>query len=39
MVTSSLKPTGSSISEYALGYTQSEHYRLIRQAARVAPVT
>jgi ubiquinone/menaquinone biosynthesis C-methylase UbiE len=26
-------------SEYALGYTNSEHDRLIRQAARIAPIT
>jgi ubiquinone/menaquinone biosynthesis C-methylase UbiE len=25
--------------EYALGYTNAEHERLIRQAARIAPIT
>jgi len=31
--------TGSSVSDYALGYTKAEHERLIRQAARIAPIT
>jgi SAM-dependent methyltransferase len=30
---------GDSNSDYALGYTNAEHERLIRQAARIAPVT
>jgi ubiquinone/menaquinone biosynthesis C-methylase UbiE len=39
MVTTSIKPTESSPPSYALGYTNAEHERLIRQAARIAPVT
>jgi ubiquinone/menaquinone biosynthesis C-methylase UbiE len=36
--TASVMESGS-ISQYALGYTDAEHDRLIRQAARIAPVT
>src|SRR5438067_6157716 len=39
MITTSTKPPGSSPTSYVLGYTNSEHERLIRQAARIAPVT
>ena len=39
MATTSANPTGSPTSGYALGYTNAEHDRLIRQAARIAPVT
>src|SRR5438876_8191642 len=39
MITNSTKPPGSSPTSYVLGYTNSEHERLIRQAARIAPVT
>ena len=39
MVTISSKPTSSSIRFYALGYTNAEHERLMRQAALIAPVT
>jgi ubiquinone/menaquinone biosynthesis C-methylase UbiE len=39
MVTTSIKPTESSSASYALGYTNAEHERLIRQAARIAPLT
>lgn len=39
MVASSIKPAGSSTSDYALGYTHGEQDRLMRQAARLAPVT
>jgi 2-polyprenyl-3-methyl-5-hydroxy-6-metoxy-1,4-benzoquinol methylase len=31
--------TSRSISDYALGYTNAEHERLIRQAMRIAPIT
>jgi hypothetical protein len=31
--------TANSSHDYALGYTNSEHERLIRQAARIAPYT
>ena len=31
--------TSKSISDYAMGYTQAEHDRLIRQSARIAPIT
>jgi ubiquinone/menaquinone biosynthesis C-methylase UbiE len=31
--------TSRSISDYALGYTNAEHERLIRQAVRIAPIT
>jgi ubiquinone/menaquinone biosynthesis C-methylase UbiE len=37
MATTSERKTG--ISGYALGYTNTEHDRLIRQAARIAPMT
>ena len=39
MSTSSVNTAGSSMSEYALGYTNAEHERLIRQAERIGPVT
>jgi SAM-dependent methyltransferase len=39
MITTSTKPPGSSPTPYVLGYTNSEHERLIQQAARIAPVT
>src|SRR5438067_3864384 len=39
MITTSTKPPGSSPTSYVLGYTNSEHERLIRQAARIAPYT
>lgn len=39
MVASANVTPSNSNSEYALGYTNSEHDRLIRQAARLAPVT
>jgi ubiquinone/menaquinone biosynthesis C-methylase UbiE len=39
MVTSANMTTTNTTSEYALGYTNSEHDRLIRQAARIAPIT
>jgi ubiquinone/menaquinone biosynthesis C-methylase UbiE len=39
MITTSNVTTTSSTSEYALGYTNAEHDRLIRQAARIAPTT
>ena len=35
----STKPTGSHPISYALGYSDSEHERLIRQAAIIAPIT
>src|ERR1700730_9679676 len=37
--TSANGTTTNSRSDYALGYTNSEHERLIRQAARIAPYT
>jgi ubiquinone/menaquinone biosynthesis C-methylase UbiE len=39
MVTFADMTTTNPCSEYALGYTNSEHDRLIRQAARIAPIT
>jgi hypothetical protein len=33
------KVIGCSASEYALGYSDAEHERLIRQAALIAPIT
>src|SRR5712692_549772 len=39
MVTSANMTTSNSTFDYALGYTIAEHERLIRQAARVAPIT
>src|SRR5438876_12397353 len=39
MITTSTKPPGSSPTSYVLGYTNSEHERLIQQAARLAPLT
>ncbi|HZD08457.1 MAG TPA: hypothetical protein VE176_09415, partial [Candidatus Limnocylindrales bacterium] len=39
MITTSIKPTSSCSASYALGYTNAEHERLIRQAARLAPFT
>jgi SAM-dependent methyltransferase len=36
---SPIKPTSSSPASYALGYTDAEHERLIRQAALIAPIT
>src|SRR6266496_3320353 len=38
-ITSAKETTTKSDSDYALGYTNSEHERLIRQAARIAPYT
>ena len=38
MVTTT-KRSGSSPASYALGYTNAEHERLIRQAAKLAPIT
>src|SRR6266568_1316216 len=38
-ITSAKETTTNSDSDYALGYTNSEHERLIRQAARIAPYT
>src|SRR5215831_6012752 len=35
----SIKPTSSRSASYALGYTDSENERLIRQAAIIAPIT
>jgi len=35
----SIKPTSSPPASYALGYTNAEHERLIRQATRIAPIT
>jgi ubiquinone/menaquinone biosynthesis C-methylase UbiE len=39
MVTTSNLTASGAASDYALGYTNAEHDRLIRQAARIAPVT
>jgi ubiquinone/menaquinone biosynthesis C-methylase UbiE len=39
MTTSANTTTDRSTSNYALGYTNLEHDRLIRQAARIAPIT
>src|SRR6266699_5009004 len=39
MAASPINTAGSSTSEYALGYTNAEHERLIRQAERIAPIT
>jgi SAM-dependent methyltransferase len=39
MTTSSIKPTSSPSASYALGYTDAEHERLIRQAGLIAPIT
>src|SRR6201997_275070 len=39
MQTTSTKSTASSPISYALGYTDTEHERLIRQAALIAPYT
>jgi SAM-dependent methyltransferase len=39
MITTSTNLTGSFASGYALGYTNAEHDRLMRQAARIAPIT
>src|SRR6266576_2860304 len=39
MAASPINTDGSSTSEYVLGYTNGEHERLIRQAARIAPIT
>ena len=39
MVTSTGMTTNNSTTEYALGYTNAEHDRLIRQAERIAPIT
>src|SRR6266849_10788067 len=40
MATTSVNvPTTNSNGDYALGYTNSEHNRLIRQASRLAPYT
>src|SRR6266700_6070453 len=39
MAASPINTAGSSTSEYALGYTNTEHERLIRQAERIAPIT
>jgi SAM-dependent methyltransferase len=39
MVTTSINPTGSFHASYALGYTNAEHERLIRQASLIAPIT
>lgn len=39
MVTSTGMTTSNSTTEYALGYTNAEHERLIRQAERIAPIT
>src|SRR5262245_6014323 len=39
MTTTSTESTTSSPPSYALGYTNAEHERLIRQAERIAPVT
>src|SRR6266496_5927546 len=38
-ITSAKETTTKSDSDYALGYTNAEHERLIRQAARIASVT
>ncbi len=39
MAASPINTAGNSTSEYALGYTNAEHERLIRQAACIAPTT
>jgi len=39
MVTTSIKPTHNSTASYALGYTDAEQERLMRQAALIAPIT
>ena len=39
MAASPINNPGSSKSDYALGYTNAEHERLIRQAERIAPIT
>ncbi len=39
MAASPINTARSSTSDYALGYTNAEHERLIRQATRIAPVT
>jgi SAM-dependent methyltransferase len=39
MTASSTNMAGNSTSEYALGYTNAEHERLIRQAERIGPIT
>jgi ubiquinone/menaquinone biosynthesis C-methylase UbiE len=39
MVTSANMTTSQSSPHYALGYSNAEHDRLIRQAARIAPIT
>ena len=39
MVTTSIKPTHNSTASYALGYTDAEQERLMRQAALIAPYT
>jgi hypothetical protein len=31
--------TGTSVPSYALGYTEAENDRLIRQSARIGPIT
>jgi ubiquinone/menaquinone biosynthesis C-methylase UbiE len=38
-VPTSVKKSENSLASYALGHTNAEHDRLIRQAARIAPVT
>jgi ubiquinone/menaquinone biosynthesis C-methylase UbiE len=38
-VPTSVKKSENSLASYALGHTNDEHERLIRQAARIAPVT
>src|ERR1700757_1737859 len=38
MAGSSINTAGSSTSDYALGYTNGEQERLIRQAARLGPI-
>jgi len=39
VVTSANMTTSNSTFGYALGYTNAEHDRLIRQATRIAPIT
>jgi len=39
MAASSMNTASSSTCEYALGYTNAEHERLIRQAERIGPIT
>src|ERR1700675_23338 len=39
MVTSANMTTSNHTRDYALGYTNAEHDRLIRQATRIAPYT